>query len=41
MDWSDLDNINLMVRAECFDELDIRGLGVNLDVNTDEGLANN
>jgi hypothetical protein len=41
MNWSDLGNIDLMVRAESFDELDVRGLGVCLDANTDEGLADN
>jgi hypothetical protein len=41
VNWSDLDNIDLMVRAEWFDELDARRLGISLDANTDKGLADN
>jgi hypothetical protein len=36
---SDLDEIDLMVRAECLNELDILCLGVGLDEDTNVGLS--
>jgi hypothetical protein len=41
MNRSELDMSDLIVREECFDELDILSLGVSLDENKDVGLMYN